>query len=123
LNKEIGQSGDWARRGRFFWKNIRVSAIIRNIWKVWLTDMIRVSSTEFGKEVGRYQDAALSQPVVVTRNGRDRTVMISADEYHRLKKRDREVLGIGDFTDAEIEAVRRAEPSKEAEAFNQELNL
>lgn len=86
-----------------------------------MNDMIRVSSTEFGREVGRYQDAALSQPVVVTRNGRDRTVMISADEYRRLKRRDREVLGVEDFTDADIEAVRRAEPSKEAEAFNHEL--
>ena len=83
--------------------------------------MIRVSSTEFGKEVGRYQDAALSQPVIVTRNGRDRTVTISIEEYHRLKRRDREVLSIDDFTDADIEAVRRAEPSKEAEAFNHEL--
>jgi PHD/YefM family antitoxin component YafN of YafNO toxin-antitoxin module len=83
--------------------------------------MIRVSSTEFGKEVGRYQDAALSQPVMVTRNGRDRTVMISADEYRRLKRRDREVLGIEDFTDADVEAVRRAEPSREAEAFNHEI--
>ncbi len=83
--------------------------------------MIRISSTEFGKEVGRYQDVALSQPVVVTRNGRDRTVMISADEYSRLKKRDREVLGIEDFTAADIEAIRLAEPSKEAETFNHEL--
>jgi PHD/YefM family antitoxin component YafN of YafNO toxin-antitoxin module len=47
--------------------------------------MIRVSSTEFGKQVGRYQDLALSQPVVVTRNGRDRTIVISADEYYRLR--------------------------------------
>jgi prevent-host-death family protein len=84
--------------------------------------MIRVSSTEFGKEVGRYQDAALMEPVVVTRNGRDRTVMISVDEYRRLKRRDREVLGIEDFTDADIEAVRRSEPSREADAFNHELN-
>jgi prevent-host-death family protein len=88
-----------------------------------MADMIRVSSTEFGKEVGRYQDAALSQPVVVTRNGRDRTVMISADEYRRLKKRDREVLGIEDFAEVDIEAVRRAEPSPAAEAFNHELKL
>jgi len=83
--------------------------------------MIRVSSTEFGKEVGRYQDAALAQPVVVTRNGRDRIVVISADEYRRLKKRDREVLAVEDFTDAEIEAVRRAEPSPEADTFNHEI--
>jgi hypothetical protein len=49
--------------------------------------------------------------------------MISASEYHRLKKRDREVLGIEDFTGADIEAVRRAAPSEEAEAFNQELEI
>jgi prevent-host-death family protein len=83
--------------------------------------MIRVSSTAFGKEVGRYQDAALSQPVVVTRNGRDRTVMISADEYRRLKERDRDVLAIEDFTDADIEAIRRTEPSSDSEIFNDEL--
>jgi prevent-host-death family protein len=87
-----------------------------------MTDMIRVSSTEFGKEVGRYQDAALSHPVIVTRNGRDRTVMISVDEYRRLKRRDRDVLGIDDFSDAEIEAIRRAEPSAEAEAFNHKVD-
>jgi prevent-host-death family protein len=85
--------------------------------------MIRVSSTEFGKEVGRYQDVALSEPVIVTRNGRDRTVMISADEYRRLKRRDREVLGIDDFTEADAEAVRHAQPSAESAAFDHELKL
>jgi hypothetical protein len=71
--------------------------------------MIRVSSTEFGKEVGRYQDLALSQPVVVTRNGRDRTVIISADEYLRLKRRDRQVFAAGELPDDMIDAVSRAE--------------
>ena len=68
--------------------------------------MIRVPSTEFGKEVGRYQDMALSQPVVVTRNGRDRTVMISAEEYQRLKRRDRQVFSVGELPDETIEAIR-----------------
>jgi hypothetical protein len=71
--------------------------------------MIRVSSTEFGKEVGRYQDIALAQPVVVTRNGRDRTVMISADEYARLKRRDRRVFAAGELPDDMLDAVRTAE--------------
>jgi hypothetical protein len=71
--------------------------------------MIRVSSTEFGKEVGRYQDLALSQPVVVTRNGRDRTVVISADEYQRLKRRDRQVFAAGELPDDIVEAISRAE--------------
>ena len=74
-----------------------------------MSNMIRVSSTEFGKEVGRYQDAALSQPVVVTRNGRDRTVMISAEEYHRLKRRDRQVIAAGELPDELLEAVRTSE--------------
>ena len=46
----------------------------------------RVSSTDFSKEVGRYQDLALTRAVIVTRNGRDRTVVISADEYGRLQR-------------------------------------
>ena len=71
--------------------------------------MIRVSSTEFGKEVGRYQDAALTQPVVVTRNGRDRTVMISAEEYLRLKRRDRQAIAAGELPDDLFEAVRHSE--------------
>jgi prevent-host-death family protein len=74
-----------------------------------MTDMIRVSSTEFGKEVGRYQDAALSQPVIVTRNGRDRTVMISAEEYQRLKRRDRQVFAAGELSEETIEVVRTSE--------------
>ena len=74
-----------------------------------MSDMIRVSSTEFGKEVGRFQDIALAQPVVVTRNGRDRTVMISAEEYLRLKRRDRQVFAAGELPDDMIDAIRNAE--------------
>ncbi len=73
-----------------------------------MNDMIRVSSTDFGKEVGRYQDAALSQPIMVTRNGRDRTVMISAKEYHRLKRRDRQVLATAELSTELVKAVRQA---------------
>jgi hypothetical protein len=38
-------------------------------------DMLRVTAGEFGRDVGRSQDLALTQPVIITRNGRDRTVM------------------------------------------------
>jgi hypothetical protein len=72
-------------------------------------NVIRVSSTEFGKEVGRYQDLALSQPVVVTRKGRDRTVVISAEEYQRLKRRDRQVFASGELPEDMVDAVNRTE--------------
>ena len=73
-----------------------------------MNDMIRISATELNKQVGRYQDAALTQPVVVTRNGRDRTVMISAEEYRRLKRRDRQVFATIDTPEEVIEAVKNS---------------
>jgi prevent-host-death family protein len=86
-----------------------------------MDDIVRVSSSEFGKEVGRYQDVALNHPVVVSRNGRDRTVMISVEEYRRLKRRDRQVMGLGDFMDADIAAVKKSKAPSAAVAFNDEV--
>lgn len=83
--------------------------------------MIRVSATEFGKEVGRYQDAALTEPVIVTRNGRDRTVMISAEEYFRLKRRDRRVVEIGDFAEDDLRRIAAAEVPPGFEHLDAEL--
>ncbi|MDR3474843.1 MAG: type II toxin-antitoxin system Phd/YefM family antitoxin [Devosia sp.] len=83
--------------------------------------MIRVPSTEFGKEVGRYQDVALTQPVFVTRNGRDRTVMISAEEYHRLKRRDRQVFATAEAPQEIIEAVKQSEMDPRHKHLDDEL--
>ncbi len=82
--------------------------------------MIKVSSAEFQRNIGRYQDMALTQPVAVTRNGRERTVMISTEEYQRLKRRDRRVLRLEDFTDEMIEAIEKAEPPEEASQYDHE---
>ncbi len=83
--------------------------------------MATVTSAEFQKNIGRYQDLALTEAVTVTRNGRERTVVISAQEYQRLKKRDREVLGLDDFTHAELDAIRGAEPPAFTARFDNEL--
>lgn len=84
-------------------------------------NMIRVSAAEFQRNIGRYQDMALVQPVAVTRNGRDRTVMISIEEYHRLKRRDRQVLQLQDFTDADIAALEQTRAPESSKAFDGEL--
>ena len=83
--------------------------------------MVKVSSAEFQKNFGRYQDIALTQPVTVTRNGRDRTVVLSADEYHRLKRRDRRVMSVSDFTPEDIAAIEQSDPPAEAARFDHEL--
>ena len=83
--------------------------------------MVEVPAAEFQRNIGRYQDMALSQPVAVTRNGRKSTVLISIVEYNRLKRRERQVLGLEDFTEADIAALETARAPKAAEAFNHEL--
>ncbi len=45
---------------------------------------MRVSSAEFIRNFGSYSDTALSEPIVITKNGRDRLVLISIDEYQHL---------------------------------------
>ncbi len=83
--------------------------------------MRRVTSTEFQKKIGLYQDLALSEPLTVTRNGRDKIVVLSAEEYGRLKHRDREVLRVEDLSAGDLEAIAAATPPAEAASFNDEV--
>jgi PHD/YefM family antitoxin component YafN of YafNO toxin-antitoxin module len=83
---------------------------------------IQVAAGEFQRHIGRYQDMALTQPVAVTRNGRERTVMISAEEYYRLKRRDRQVLALTDFTEADIVALEATRAPESTKDFDHELN-
>ena len=46
--------------------------------------MLKVPASEFQRNIGKYQDMALTQPIAVTRNGRVRTVLMSADRYAAL---------------------------------------
>lgn len=82
---------------------------------------MRVSTAEFIKQYGSLADRALAEPITITKNGRDRLVVISAREYARLKRRDREVLGIGDFSEADIAAIERSEPPAEAARYDSEV--
>lgn len=83
--------------------------------------MIKITSAEFQRNIGRYQDMALTQPVAITRNGRERTVIISAEEYHRLRRRDRQVMGLEDFTDADLAELERTRSPESSKAYNSEL--
>ena len=84
-------------------------------------DVLKVPAAEFQRNIGRYQDLAQRRAVAVTRNGRESCVLISVEEYNRLKRRDREVLGIEDFSEADAEAVSKAQPSAGSAAFDHEM--
>jgi len=70
---------------------------------------MKVSTAEFIKNYGTLADKALTEPVVITKNGRDRLVMLSAEEYVRLKRRDRRVVRLGDFSDQDMALIAQAE--------------
>ena len=46
--------------------------------------MKRVTSSEAARNFSQFSDLALSEPVVVTKNGRDRLVLLGIDEYNFL---------------------------------------
>jgi prevent-host-death family protein len=83
---------------------------------------LSVSSAEFQKGFGRYREAALREPVTITNHGRDSLVLMSADEYRRLRRRERRVMGLGDFTEADIAAIEASVIPPEASAFDHERN-
>jgi PHD/YefM family antitoxin component YafN of YafNO toxin-antitoxin module len=81
---------------------------------------MRVSTAEFIKNYGTLADKALMEPVTITKNGRDRLVMVSAEEFERLKRRDRRVVRIEDWTEEEMARMSKgieqmAEDGRDAE--------
>lgn len=82
---------------------------------------IRVSSAEFQKNFGRYRETAIREPVTITNHGRESLVLLSVDEYRRLKNRDREVLHISQLSDDDIAAIRAAVIPEAFAAFDHEI--
>lgn len=50
-----------------------------------------VTAAAVSKNFGAYQDAAVRDPVIITKNGRPRTVLLAYEDFVRLSKRDRRV--------------------------------
>ncbi len=82
---------------------------------------MRISTADFIKNFGALADQALSEPVRITKHGRDRLVMLSATEYDRLKRRDRRVVRLEDLTDEELELIAQAEVPAEYGYLDAEL--
>ena len=61
----------------------------------------KVTASEFQQSFGSLSDKARHEPVIITKHGRDSLVIMAAEEWERLKRRDRRV-GLA----AELLAVR-----------------
>ena len=82
---------------------------------------MRVTTADFIKHYGRLADRALSEPLTITKNGHDRLVVLSADEYDRLKRRDRRVVSAGELTEAEVALIAASEVPAEHSHLDNEL--
>jgi prevent-host-death family protein len=71
-------------------------------------EVVTVTSADFQRNIGLYQDEALKKPVAITKNGRPRTVLISAEEYERLKRRDRRAISAAEVSERQVAALREA---------------
>jgi Antitoxin Phd_YefM, type II toxin-antitoxin system len=82
---------------------------------------MRVTTAEFIKNYGTLADKALKEPLTITKNGRDRFVLVEAEEFERLKRRDRKVVKIEDWTDEDMELMAKQLENAGDPAFDHEL--
>ena len=71
---------------------------------------MRVTSTEFQQNVGRYQDAALQGPVVITKHERPHTVLMSAALFEVVMK-GRVARPVEELDNDTLQAIARSEVS------------
>ena len=78
---------------------------------------MKVTSTEFQQNVGRYQDAALQSPVAITKNGRTHTVLVSASFFEMVMK-GRVARSVEDLDDDTLKAIANSAVSGEHAALD-----
>ncbi|HEX2591698.1 MAG TPA: type II toxin-antitoxin system prevent-host-death family antitoxin [Rhizomicrobium sp.] len=75
-----------------------------------------VSAGEFVRQFSHYCDVALNRPVTVTKNGRPRNVLLSAEEYDRLKNNDRNSVMAADIPEKFMPQLRALARGKRRKA-------
>jgi prevent-host-death family protein len=83
--------------------------------------VMKVTASKFQRAFGTLSDKARHKPVVITKHGRDFLVVMSAQEWARLKRRHRQVGLTMDLPEEWIEAVRNAKVSDEYADHDTEL--
>jgi prevent-host-death family protein len=82
---------------------------------------MRISWADFQRQFGARCDDVLTEPLTITRDGRDWLVLLSVEEYERLKRRDRWVVRLEDFTDEEMVLIAEADAHAEHAHLDAEL--
>ncbi|WJH38410.1 type II toxin-antitoxin system Phd/YefM family antitoxin (plasmid) [Aliirhizobium terrae] len=80
-----------------------------------------VTAAAVSKNFGAHQDAAVREPVIITKSGRPRKVLIAYEDYLRLTKRDRRVELTGAFGDEDLAAIEASDMNGWLDHLNAEL--
>ena len=83
--------------------------------------MVRISDGDIQSQWSKVQSMAIAEPVTITHHGQDYVVLLSAKEYDRLKRRDRRVMTLADFTADDITVLKTMRAPAEAAAFDHEV--
>lgn len=71
--------------------------------------MTIASAADVAKNFGAFREQARVEPVVVTQYGKPSVVILSAEEYSRLRELDRRILRLEDMSDEELDEMAAAE--------------
>lgn len=67
------------------------------------------TSSDVQKNFRAYHDRALSEPVRVTKYGREAVYIVSAKTFHEMKQSQREAIASAELSDAELTVIEAAE--------------
>jgi prevent-host-death family protein len=80
-----------------------------------------LTRSAFEAQLGEALDMALSQPVIVTKHGKPKNVVLSYEEYQRLTAHDRRIVRLEDWSEAEVLALEGMAMEPGHEHLNAEI--
>jgi prevent-host-death family protein len=83
--------------------------------------MAKVPAGQFQKEFGHFRTLAHREAVMVTSHGRDDVVLLSAEEYQRLRSLERRSMHVSELSDEELRALEGVEIPAEAARYDHEM--
>jgi antitoxin StbD len=73
----------------------------------------RVAATDLQKNFGYWHDKAMSEPVQITKHGRETAYLVSADTFHELWASHRRAVSVRHLSEAELGLIQAAEIPEE----------
>ncbi len=84
--------------------------------------MFKITSQEFQHNLDYYQNLALKESIIITKNGRDKLALMSSEDYKQLRKRARIVLSVSELSGEDIKHIETKTMQEEHNHLNSEID-